>query len=284
MGNRNGGNGRQNTMTYISRIIPAAFLLVLVAVACGTDDPQSDPSSGGGNPGDQSARSIDGDWLLIAGSIDGNPLNLKPDYDVTLTIAGTDIGGRAACNGYGGSAVIARDTFSIDGISMTEMGCEPSIMDLEATYAEALLRVGSATRTGEALRLTGDGIDLAFETIPPVATAELLGTVWVLDTIIEGDAASSTLVSADEATLSLAVDGTFTGSTGCRTISGDYVIATGSVQFTSWGAEGECPSELAAQDSQVITVLEGPFTVVVDGDRLTVTAPGGEALTYLSRG
>ena len=55
------------------------------------------------------------------------------------------------------------------------------------------------------------------------------------------------------------------------------------MQFTSWGAEGECPTEVVSQDSQVITVLEGPFTVTIDGGRLTMTAPGGEGLSYTAQ-
>ncbi len=52
------------------------------------------------------------------------------------------------------------------------------------------------------------------------------------------------------------------------------------VQFTSFGADGECQSEVEWQDGQVVAVLEGGFTVEIDGDRLTVTTPGGEGLSY----
>ena len=52
------------------------------------------------------------------------------------------------------------------------------------------------------------------------------------------------------------------------------------VQVTSFGADGECRSDLVWQDGQVITVLEGGSIVEIDGDRLTVSSSGGEGPSY----
>ena len=81
-------------------------------------------------------------------------------------------------------------------------------------------------------------------------------------------------------TLRLSADGTFTGSTGCREISGEYLLTGDTVQFTSFGAQGDRGADVKWQDGQVITVLEGGFTATIDGGRLTVTGSGGEALCY----
>jgi hypothetical protein len=47
-----------------------------------------------------------------------------------------------------------------------------------------------------------------------------------------------------------------------------------------FGAHGECGADVEDQDGRVVSVLGDGFTVEIDGDRLTVTAAGGEGLSY----
>jgi len=256
------------------RHLLALFALLLVLVACG------DKSVGSSSGRDGDARGLDGAWVLVVATVDGRTMLLNDLYRVTMTIDGSEISGRAACNGYGGAVSIEDGAFFLNEVFLTAMGCEPEVMEIESMFMLGLSNVTSATRSGDIALLTGDGVDYTFEIVPPVPTADLIGPTWVLDTIIKGETASSTTSSADPATLSFDPDGTFTGSTGCREISGQYVVAGDTVQFTSFGAAGECASDVASQDGQIIAVLESGFTVEVDGNRLTVLAPGGEALVY----
>ena len=253
-----------------------AFTLILsvglVAGACGTPAPSGESDSG--------TESLDGAWVLESGTVSGSALALNPDWRVTMTVEGTDIGGRAACNSYGGSFSLDDSAFSLGDIAQTEMACEPDVMNLESAFMQGLFRVTSASRNADIATLTGDGVAYEFSLIPPVPKSALIGTTWVLDSIIKGEAVSSTHAKADEATLHLSDDGTFTGGTGCRSVSGEYVIAGETVQFTSWGADGECPSDLVDQDNQVIAVFESGFTIDITGDRLTITASGAEGLTF----
>lgn len=245
--------------------------LLLVFAACGD-------TSGGSNEGD--APGVNGDWVLVSATVDGETLALNDRYRVTMTIDGSEINGRAACNGYGGSVSIEDGTFFLGEVFLTAMGCEPEVMEIESIFIQGLSNVTNATRSGDTALLTGDGVDYMFEIVPLVPTADLIGPTWVLDAIIRGDTASSTISTADPATLSFDPDGTFTGGTGCREISGRYVVTGDTVQFTSFGAVGECGREVESQDGQVISVLESGFTVEINGNRLTVVAPGGEALSY----
>ncbi len=265
------------------RIALLLVVAVLALAACGTEEPllSNDPggdTAAGQEPDD--SLPLDGAWVLVAATVDGATLSLNDEYRVTMTIDGSEINGRAACNGYGGAVSIGNDAFSVGEISQTEMACEPAVMEIESTFMQGLFSVTDATRSGDTASLTGEGVEYTFELLPPVPTAELIGPTWVLDTIIQGDTASSTIATADSATLLLDADGTFTGSTGCREISGEYVVSGDTVQFTSFGTDGECRREVRRQDGQVVTVLEGGFTVEIDGDRLTVIASGGEGLSY----
>ena len=160
------------------------------------------------------------------------------------------------------------------------MGCEADVMELEQQFLGGLAAVTDAARIDDTASLNGEGVAYTFEALQPVPTAALVGETWVLDTLISGPAASSTVSNAAPATLLLSADGTFTGSTGCRTISGVYVVTGDTVQFTSWSASGDCEPEVEAQDSQVISVLEAGFVAEIDGARLTVTVDGGEGLSY----
>lgn len=266
-------------MTRTPRFLALITVLTLAIAACGTEAPIADGDPAAPDVGDGGGSS-DGDWLLVSGTVDGAAMNLDPDWQVTMLIEGSTIGGRAACNSYGGDIVIDGSSFSVGDIFMTEMGCEPQIHEVESAFATGLFKADQIVFTETQLRLTGEGVEFVFEPIAPVPTSDLVGTTWILDSLIQGDAVSSTYADAEEATLVLNADGTFSGSTGCRTISGEYVVNGGTLQFPSWGADGECPSGLTEQDNAVISVLEGPLRVEINGDRLTLTTQGAEGLSF----
>jgi len=132
--------------------------------------------------------------------------------------------------------------------------------------------------TGDRLSLSGPGIELIFEPVLPVPTADLVDTTWMLESLVQDDAVSS--VSGDPATLILASDGTFVASTGCRTLSGRWIEGDGVIVVPEMAADGDCRADLAAQDSQVVSVVGDEFRFAVDGDTLTLTSMGGEGLIY----
>ncbi len=267
-------------MTRSKRFFFIAALAAIIAASCGdtTTTVADDSAAGGANPSGTSA--IDGSWVLTNGTIDGTAMALLVDYTITMVIGGGEVGGRAACNSYGGFVAISGESFRVEALAWTEMGCEPAPMELEAQFLQGIGLVDTAVRSGDTATLTGDGVQFIFAVEPPVPAAELIGSTWVLDTILQGDTASSTISSAQPATLRLDPDGTFTGSTGCREISGDYVVTGALLQFSSWGADGTCPGDIESQDNSVVSVIESDLKVAIDGTRLTLTAPGGEGLSY----
>lgn len=232
--------------------------------------------------GSDLADSIEGSWELRSGALDSEPVTLVASHPVTMTLEDGQIGGTAACNSYGGQYTISSSEFNIEGgLAVTEMACfPPEVMDSEQQYLKALASVDHVELTNDGLVLRGPDTELSFELLEPVPTSDLIGTLWVLDGLTQGDTVTSPMASADPATLELFDDGTFVGSTGCRDISGSYEVIGAEVQFTDWGAEGECGSELQAQDSRVISGLEGGFRVEIDGNRLTTRVSGDEGLIY----
>ncbi len=246
-------------------------IVTIALAACGTNEPLGPPAG------------LDGSWQLISGTHQGTAIEPIATQPVTMTFNGAEVTGTAACNGYGGTFDTTGSEISFSEMIRTEMACFPTeVMELEENYLVALLSVSGVSVTDGLLVLSGDNTTLEFEELPPVSTADLLGTVWVLDGLVNGDSVSS--VGGDRATLELFSDGSLLGSTGCRTVTGTYVESAGSIETPTLAADGECPDDLSSQDSLVLSVLGGPFRTEVDGQNLTLTQSGGEGLTYRAEG
>lgn len=212
---------------------------------------------------------LDGEWTLVGGTHGGDPVPIPDGAPITMTIDGTEIGGRAACNIYGGEIDVDGDRIAIGAMSMTEMGCDGPIMEAEAAYVAALAAVERWSRDGDRLTYTGEAVELTYELVPPTADADLVGTRWVLDSLVDGDAVSSTM-GGEPATLTLRDDGTLTGFTGCRTFDGHYELGEGDVQVTQLVNDDRACPDLAAQDEHVLAVIGDRFAYEIEGDGLTL--------------
>jgi heat shock protein HslJ len=221
--------------------------------------------------------SLDGEWQLQAGTNQGQPVPIVAGSHITFKIDGTQVGGSAACNIYGGTIRVNGTSITINALSMTEMACQENLMASEAAYLAALPRVTTVARNGNSLVLSGPQVELRYARVAPVANADLVGTTWRLDSLISGETVSSTV---GEATLQLSSDGRISASTGCRQVTGRYTISEGQAQVTldPYDTIG-CAEPLGDQDAQVLNVLSSGFGVSIDGDRLTLTA-GDKGLGY----
>ena len=127
--------------------------------------------------------------------------------------------------------------------------------------------------------LIGDGVELRFAALPPAPTADLLDTHWVLETVFVGDVAAPAV--GEPASLEIRGDGTFTGSTGCRSFTGTWIEDGERIRDTAMRMDGsDCPPELTPQDSSVVSVVGDGFVPSIEGDLLTVADPGGVGLVY----
>jgi heat shock protein HslJ len=220
-------------------------------------------------------------WELQSGRIDEGPVPMVEGHPITLSLTDDGAGGTSACNSYGGEYVVSDERISFSDLTQTEMGCLPAeVMESERVYLEGLSRVDRFSLGEGDLKLSGAGVELVFIPLPSVPDAGLTATVWVLDSLVQGDSVSS--VAGDRATLEMFSDGSLLGSTGCRGLSGTYVVTGTAVSVGGLEAEGSCPSELTDQDALVVTVLSDGFTAEVQGNTLTLSTPGGLGLVYLA--
>jgi heat shock protein HslJ len=225
-----------------------------------------------------SGISLDGTWQLLSGTNQGQPIPTIEGAAPTLHIDGSTIGGSSGCNIYGGTIEIHGSTVTISVGSMTEMACDEPRMALEGAFLAALPRVTTATRTGDALTLSGPEVNLQFSLVPVVPDAQLIGPVWVLNSLIDGQVASSVL---GEATLQFGTNGLFSGSTGCRSFGGQFSVSGDGVQVSDLvTTKNMCTTDLVAQDMRVLEIIGGGFSFAIAGNGLTISS-GQRGLAYV---
>ena len=279
------------------------LLLVLIGsalllAACGDDD---SPTSAGGASGDGDSTgdetsddtsddggepvTIDTDlltastWVLRFGGGPDGEVPIVDGWPITITFtADGSVGGTAACNGYGGSYSIDGTDLMLGELGSTAMACEPEVNASESAFLGALLDVDGINLNAGELALSGPATELIFAPTEPAPVDDIVGRLWLLEALVRDG--EETAVAGEPATLQIEAGGAFTGSTGCRSLSGRYLISGNEVLFNEMGAQGECPASLFDQDSQVVAVLGDGFVPELDGDRLVLTSSGNEGLRY----
>jgi heat shock protein HslJ len=253
----------------LSRRLGTSTTLVLVVAGCGT-------ATG-------SAPEVTGEWELVEFSRDGAVVPEPVGGRATLVVSDGELGGTSFCNSYSGTYELDGDDLSVSGLGGTEMACAPELMDAESAYLAALGSVEQAATAEGYLVLSGGDAELRYRPVPEVPASDLVGTAWVLETLLDGEVASST--TGARAVLELADDGTLTASTGCRGLTGSWSLEGDVVRVT--GVEPEaaaCEPDVAAQDDQVVAVLSADFQVAVSEDSLTLTGADGLGLVYRDAG
>lgn len=119
--------------------------------------------------GSDFADSVQGQWVLESGSHAERSLPVLEDHPITMRLDGSQIGGVAACNSYGGQYRVASNgNFQlVDGLAVTEMACFPAeAMESESQYFEALAQVNRIAVSNSVLTLSGNGYTLTFALDP----------------------------------------------------------------------------------------------------------------------
>ncbi|MGH1490499.1 MAG: META domain-containing protein [Acidimicrobiales bacterium] len=278
--------GMRKTRLKIARVLArpialavALLALCLLAAGCGSDA-SVDAGSGDTEPDGSAISEFEGEWILIDGEIDGASFAPLDGFPITLNITGDRIGGNASCNGFGGTFAVDGNSLALGDVSITEMAClDNEAMSSEQTFIQAFWRTTGIELTGiepgETLTLSGDGVNLHYIRETPTADADVIGTVWILDTIIRGDAASSTIQGLDEGNLILDEQGTFTAATGCREIAGTYTLDGGQLELAFDMETYACEEPAGQQDTAVLAVLGKASAVEIDETRLTLLVDDG---------
>ena len=241
------------------RSIPAAvFSAAVVAVvsACSV--------VGGGSP--TPSAQLDGRTFLSS-AVTGR--DLVPGTTVRLTFKDGQLGIHAGCNQMSGPYSVVDGRIRVGSMMTTEMGCDPKLMDQD-TWVGQFIGGATITLNGDALTLVNGGVSMQLtDRVVADPDRPLIGTHWVVDGYVSGDAVSS--VSGIDASLTF-TDDRIAVDTGCNTGGGPVTIepttfTVGPLALT----KKACMLEAAAVESAVVGTLSGTVTYSIEADQLTLT-------------
>lgn len=222
---------------------------------------------------------IDATWLLLRGSVDGSPVPMPAKARTTIRFTGAEFGGHAACNSYGGGVRFVGNAVAFGEISQTMVGCAGEFLESEQTFITSLRGVSAIGFDGDELVLAGPGIELRFTRLAEAQPDEFVDRQWVLASLVHDG--KEVPPGGLPVTLQIGSDGTFSGTTGCRTFRGTWIACGDQIGATAMEmGDADCPAALQAQDGHVVQVIDDGVIPTVDGDELTLSDVNGDALIY----
>jgi heat shock protein HslJ len=249
--------------------------LCLLAAACG-----SRAWSGG-------VTDLRGRTFLSSGvSENGQPKQLVTGTQIRLSFNedGTQIGAYAGCNHMGGAVRIENGRLVVGDLAMTMMACDGGRGEQDDWIAKVLADKPSVSLRGSELTLSRGTTEIRLLD-RKVADPDrpLVGTRWVVDTVIDGSMAGSTPQGA-EAAFVIDPDGAFRGSSGCNTMGGNATVTTTTITFSNvFTTKMACEPDRMRLEQAVLRVLAGAVTYRIDADALHLTHPNGAGLVLRAR-
>ena len=191
----------------------------------------------------------------------------------------------AGCNGMTVGYSVEGTTLVTDGeVASTLMGCAPELGAQDEWITELLTRDLEVDLDGDRLALTaGDTVLTLVDaaTTTPLADG-LVGPTWTLDTLVDGDVASSVPIGVT-ASLTFADDDTYGVDTGCNTGSGTYALEDAALQIDPPGITRRgCQGDAAEVEQAVLAVLTDEVDARIEDGRLVLVHPGGTSLLLLA--
>jgi heat shock protein HslJ len=168
----------------------------------------------------------------------------------------------------------------------TEMGCPGGRLEQDDWLIGLLTSGPTWQLDGDGMLLTAGAttVRLVDEEVA-VPDATLVDTRWTLETIIDGETASS-VPTGVTATLTFDEQGGVVGTGTCNGFGGTYTATAGTLTFVPGPTTLiGCPGGQAEVENAVAATLSGVTTYTIDGDRLTVTVDDtGRGLVYRASG
>ena len=250
----------------IASLAAAAILSFGACVGGGLGSPAP---TGSGQPG------LDGRAFLST-ALEGRAL--VAGSRVRLSFSGGRISGGAGCNILGGPYVVEDGILIARDLWMTEMACQEPLMAQDAWLA-GLLDGATLALAGDTLTLAKDGVRLTLvdrEVADP--DRPLLGTRWILDGLVSGDAVSS-VPNGVVAALTFS-PGRVDVQAGCNSGGGpvgvtEATLTVGQVSLTKM----LCGGAAMALERAVIDVLAGQIAYTIEADTLTLRS-GSSGLVF----
>jgi heat shock protein HslJ len=221
-------------------------------------------------------------FLSTSVTENGQPRPLVEGTRISLRFSDShEIGAQAGCNSMGGPASIEAGRLVVGDLATTEMGCDPPRHAQDEWLARFLTSRPSADLSAETLTLENDTTRIVL-TDRQVADPDrsLQGTKWVVDTIVEGESASSVPAGA-EAHVVFGDADRFSGNAGCNGMGGNAAVHDGTRTITFSEVittKMACEDDRMRLERAVLATLEGDVAYRIEADVLRLDGPDGHGL------
>ncbi len=193
-----------------------------------------------------------------------------------------EVSGWTTCNSYGASVIVGSGSIAFGDLFATEAACaDPDLMQRESTVLAIIAGASRFVFADAELTISGDEGSITFEMPLPVVDVVLDDTLWTLDTLINGEAASSVL-STTRPTMTIdTTSGSIRGTTGCNDYFGEIRVEDTVVAITGLGwTEIGCERPVMRQEAAILEVLQTAESLTIEGDTLTLLGAEGRALVF----
>ncbi|HYT38362.1 MAG TPA: META domain-containing protein [Acidimicrobiia bacterium] len=266
-----------------------SLALSLALGACGRGEVTQAGSTGstaGSTGGEPWGRTL----LSTSVTEDGRPRPLVDGTRITFTFSSAGeprLGAQAGCNQMGGAASFEDGRLVVGDLATTEMGCDPPRHSQDDWMGRFLTSRPQWTMAGSTLTLDNGTTRV---TLDDKKTADpdrpLRGTKWVVDTVVDGESASSVPAGA-EADVVFGDDDRFTGSTGCNAMGGKSAVHdhTSTITFSEViTTKMACDDDRMRLERAVLATLAGDVTYRIDAATLGLGGPKGHGLRLHAAG
>ncbi|WP_405138460.1 META domain-containing protein [Nocardia sp. NBC_01388] len=201
---------------------------------------------------------------------------------LTLKFADGRVSAGAGCNTATGPVTLDGNTLEVGQMATTLMACPGDTAGADG-WVDGLLRSAPSWKlAGPDLTITGNGITVTLQDRKVAQPGKpLTETTWIVTELLHTDAVvrSQTLDEVRPA-LTIAPDGTLTGSAGCNQMNGRAEIDGSDISFHVATTRMLCDPQVMDVERDVLAVLNGKATAAIDSDTLTLRNAGsGTGLT-----
>jgi heat shock protein HslJ len=221
---------------------------------------------------DEVGSPLDGRSFLLSSAQGYTPVT---GTTFRLSFEDGELGASTGCNGMGGPYQVRDGVLAVSELASTLKGCDPALEQQDQFVRELLTSQPKLALEANELTLTGSNATFVFldrEVADP--DRPLIGTVWSIDTFIEGDHAVSH-ARLTPPTLTFSADGTFTVQGPCNTLAGKYDV-NGRIALSEVGVtQAACP-EAGSVESHLLAVfaLGASLTYEIEADKLRLLDGG----------
>ncbi len=259
-------------------VMSLCLATLMPLAACGGDDSSGSDASSDDSPTPVTAADLAG-RTFVSTTVTG--FELIDGTEIRISFEEDHLSASAGCNTVGGAYTVENDLISVSEPSATLMACDPQLMAQDDQLIGFLTDDPAITVSGDVLTLTGADVTVEMhEESGEENGAPLVGTTWTLDSIVDGDSASSVPSGVEPPTLEISDAGEASVFTGCNRGGasvevGDASLTFGPLRLTRMA----CGDDATAVEATVTSVIDGKVDYSINGDVLTVSKDA-QALEY----